>query len=92
MIHFPLYHIGKDANAPLLTPPPPVLHTPRSGSVQKVPLKMQPWYFTGSPVLLSPPPGTACFPLQVNFSLAAVQAGSLSQVGVLSLELAGQPS
>jgi len=87
---FPSIPLSKGGNTPLQAP----LASPFTQLTysQKVHLKMQPWYFTGSPVLLSPPPGRACFPLQVNFSLAAFQAGSLLQVGVLSLELAGQPS
>lgn len=39
------------------------------------------------PLFFPPSPESACFPLQVNFSLAAAQAGSPLQVGVLSLEL-----
>lgn len=39
------------------------------------------------PSFFPPSLENAHFPLQVNFSLAAAQAGSLLQVGVLSLEL-----
>lgn len=94
MIYSPLHHIGKDAKQlfkPPLPPSPPIFYIPRSGSIQKAPLRM-PWYFTGSPLLLSPPPGNAGIPLQVNFCLAAAQPGSLSQVGGRSLEPGGQPS
>lgn len=73
-----LDHVDKGVkNTSLWTLRPPHLPTfraPRPGSMQKIPLRTQPWHFTGSSssLLLQ---GQLVFPFQVNFSLW--------QVGVL---------
>lgn len=95
MICSPLHHISKDAKTTLQTSLAPFFSHLTYSQIRFNPESPSPnaGVFQRTPPPLSPPPGRADVPLQVNFfCLAAAQPGSLSQVGGRSLEPGGQPS